>query len=58
MEFLEQQQEAIERINIDLDVTRIDHQAEANKLLLPYTEGWCTVTDMLAKIKHLQKVLN
>lgn len=57
MEFLEQQQEAIERINIDLDVTRIDHHAEANKLLLPYTEGWCTVTDMLAKIKHLQKVL-
>lgn len=55
MEFL--QQESIERINVDLDITRIDHQKEANQLIAPYTEGWCTVTDMLIKIKHLQKVL-
>jgi hypothetical protein len=57
MELLQQltQQEAVERINLDLDVTRIDHMVEANNLLLPYTEGWCTVTDMLIKIKHLQR---
>lgn len=51
------QQEAIERAYVDIDLSTIDHQFEANKILAPYTEGWCTVTDMLAKIRHLQKVL-
>jgi hypothetical protein len=50
-------QEATERIQMDLDVTKIDHMEEANKLLAPYTEGWCDVVDMLIKIKHLQKIL-
>lgn len=52
-----QNQEAVERAYLDISITDVDHQKEANKLLAPYNEGWCEVTDMLSKIKHLQKIL-
>ncbi len=50
-------QEARERIYIDADVTIIDHQVEANRILAPYKEGYCDAIDILAKIRHLKEVL-
>jgi len=50
-------QEAEQRIIIDCNIDGIDHQHEANRLLLPYTEGWVSPPEMYAKIRHLMKVL-
>lgn len=50
-------QEAEQRIIIDCDIDGIDHQHEANRLLLPYTEGWVSPPEMYAKIRHLIKIL-
>lgn len=50
-------QEAEQRIIIDCDIDGIDHQHEANRLLLPYTEGWVSTPEMYAKIRHLIKIL-
>ena len=50
-------QEAEQRLIIDCNIDGIDHQHEANRLLLPYTEGWVSPPEMYAKIRHLMKVL-
>lgn len=47
----------LKKVNIQLDVAKINHQEMADQLLSSYTDGWCTIEDIYAKITHLQKVL-
>lgn len=50
-------QEAHERINIDLDVSKkIDHELMAGNLIAPLLDGYCDALTMMSKLAHLQKV--
>lgn len=49
--------EASLRTHVDFSTIEVDHDQEANKLLAPYTQGWCDALDMYAKIAHLKKIV-
>jgi hypothetical protein len=50
-------QEAVERINIDADIAKIDHVQVANQFIAPYMEGWVSAEEMWAKLYHLKAIV-
>lgn len=51
-------QEASQRIYVDCSTDNVDHISEANRLVLPYIEGYADAKEMWAKLYHLKTIID